>query len=147
MLKQDIYSKSRTISRNNKNYTERKNKTPLEILTSSVIEICTELDNQFFGRYSQLVRQKQISYDHRLINDYIENRFNENHIQNLNPVALVGGFMVLGRNYIIDSEKVNFIFTKELDKAKIISFFNEKKVKEEDIIRYARFWNFLLNNK
>ncbi len=145
MLKQDIYSKSRTISRNNKNYTERKNKTPLEVLTSSVTEICSELDDQFFRRYSQLIRQKQINYDHKLINDYIESRFTENQIQNLNPVALVGGFMVLGRNYIIDSEKVNFIFTKELENVKIISFFNSKKVKEEDIIRYARFWNFLLN--
>jgi len=145
MLKQDIYSKTRTISRNNKNYTERKNKTPLEALTSSVIEICTELEDQFFRRYSQLIRQKQINYDHKLINDYIESKFTENNIQNLNPEALVAGFMVLGRNYIIDSEKVNFIFTKELDGAKIISFFNNKKVKEEDIIRYARFWNFLLN--
>lgn len=144
MFKQDIHTKSRTISRNNKNYSDRKNKTPLETLNSSISEICMELDNQFFREYSQLIRQKQINYDHNLINQYIENNFSENHIENLNPTALVGGFMILGKNYIIDSEKVNFIFTKELNKVKIINFFKNRKVTEEDIIRYGRLWNFLL---
>jgi len=144
MFKQDIHAKSRTISRNNKNYSERKNKTPLETLNSSISEICMELENQFFREYSQLIRQKQINYDHNLINSYIENNFSENHIENLNPTALVGGFMILGKNHIIDSEKVNFIFTKELNKVKIMNFFKNRKVTEEDIIRYARLWNFLL---
>lgn len=145
MFKQDINSKSRIISRNNKNYSDRKNKTPLEALNSSISEICMELDNQFFREYSQLIRQKQINYDHNLINSYIENNFSETHIESLNPAALVGGFMILGKNYIIDSEKVNFVFTKELNKVKIINFFKDKKVKEEDIIRYGRLWKFLLN--
>jgi hypothetical protein len=144
MFRQDINSKSRTISRNNKNYTDRKNKTPFEVLSSSISEICMELDNQFFREYSQLIRQKQINYDHNLINQHIENNFSETHIESLNPAALVAGFMVLGKNYIIDSEKVNFVFTKELNRVKIMNFFKDKKVKEEDIIRYARLWNFLL---
>jgi hypothetical protein len=140
-MHQEIHSNKRTINRNNfdKKKRERRNRSPLEQMTNNVSMICSNLFDDYFDKNINLLRRYNITNDHNLINQLIEDKFTENQIKNLNPAALVGGFLILdGRN--IDANKVEFIFKKEVNGFYIIEYFKSMKVKKEDIIRYARFW-------
>ena len=138
-MQQEINSKKRTIARNAEKFMkkrERRNRSPLEQMTNSISIICSTLFDDYFNRDIQLLRRYKIKNDSRAINEKIEDNFTENQIINLNPAALVGGFLILeGRN--IDANKVEFLFKKS-DSG--IDYFKSLKVKKEEIIRYARFW-------
>ena len=138
-MQQEINSKKRTIARNAEKFMkkrERRNRSPLEQMTNSISIICSTLFDDYFNRDIQLLRRYKIKNDSRAINEKIEDNFTENQIINLNPAALVGGFLILeGRN--IDANKVEFLFKKS---DSVIDYFKSLKVKKEDIIRYARFW-------
>ena len=86
------------------------------------------------------MRKVKVSYDPALIIEYIETEFSEKQISNLNPHALVGGFMILGNNFIIDAAKVEFVF-------KNFAYFETKKIKQDDVVRYGRFWSILLSKE
>ena len=143
-MQQDIRSKNRTISRNmfeRSKKRERYNKTPLEIMTINISLVYNTLFNDYLDNNIDLLRRVKISNDSSLMIEIIEDKFTEKHLKSLNPTALVGGFLILSDNgKSIDANKVKFIFEKEVNGIQVINFFKNQKVKEEDIIRYARFW-------
>ena len=118
---------------------ERINRSPLEKMTYSISTICSILFDDYFYQDIPLLRSYGISNNSNVINEIIENNFSEQQIENLNPTALVGGYLIL-KNKQIDKKKVDFIFKKEVNGIPIIKFFKERNVREEDIIRYARLW-------
>ena len=151
-MQQDIRSKTRTINRNmferNKKR-ERYNKTPLEIMTMNVSMIYNSLFVDYLNTNIDLLRKSKISDDPNLIIETIEKLcdrdiLTEKYLKSLNPVALVGGFLILD-NKNIETTKVKFLFEKEVNGSPVINFFKNQNVKEEDIIRYARFWTYILN--
>ena len=151
-MQQDIRSKTRTINRNmferNKKR-ERYNKTPLEIMTMNVSMIYNSLFVDYLNTNIDLLRKSKISDDPNLIIEIIEKLcdrdiLTEKYLKSLNPVALVGGFLILD-NKNIETTKVKFLFEKEVNGSPVINFFKNQNVKEEDIIRYARFWTYILN--
>ena len=141
-MQQEINSKKRTIARNAEKFMkkrERRNRSPLEQMTNSISIICSTLFDDYFNRDIQLLRRNNIKNDSRVINEKIEDSFTEDQIKNLNPAALVGGFLILEGKYI-DVKKVDFLFKKSTSGDSAIDYFKSLKVKKEDIIRYARFW-------
>lgn len=146
-MHQDIRSKNRTISRNmfeRSKKRERYNKSPQEIMTMNISIIYNTLFNDYLNNNIDLLRGAKISSDSSLMISIIEdNKLTEKNLKSLNPTALVGGFLILSNDgKSIDSNKVNIIFD-----AKVINFFKNQKVKEEDIIRYARFWMTFFQNQ
>jgi len=141
-MHQEIHSKKRTMIRNteqNLKKRERRNRTPLEQMTNSVSIVCTTLFDEYFDKDIPMLRRYNIKNDHNLINEKIEDKFSENQIKNLNPAALVAGFLILqGKN--IDTNKFEFLLKKQTNGVSPIDYFKSLKVKKEDIIRYARFW-------
>lgn len=141
-MQQELYSRKRTLSRNAEKYMkkqDRRNKSPLEQMTNNISIVCNTLFDDYFERDIPMLRRYNIKNDANLINQKIEDKFSENQIKNLNAAALVGGFLILeGKN--IDKNKVDFIFKKKASGDSPIDYFKSLKVREEDIIRYARFW-------
>jgi len=111
-MQSELFFNKRAINRKDLR-SKRKFKTPLEIITTNVIEIINSfLDTEFYND-KQVLFDNKININHNTINDFIENRFSEKQIKNLNPPALVASFMILGKNNNIDSKKLDFLLKRK----------------------------------
>jgi len=144
-MQSELFFNKRAINRKDLR-SKRKFKTPLEIITTNVIEIINSfLDTEFYND-KQVLFDNKININHNTINDFIENRFSEKQIKNLNPPALVASFMILGKNNNIDSKKLDFLLKKKMNNnTPIVNYFYNLNVKDEDIIRYAKLWKHILS--
>lgn len=142
-MQSELFYKKRATARNDLR-SRRKAKSPLEIMTTNIVALSNAfVDDFLLGNRSYLI-SKNINLDFNAINDLVEEKMSDKQITNLNPAALIGGFMILGQNNSIDSNKVEFLFKKKVNDVPVIQFFHDLKVREADIIRYARLWNHLL---
>ena len=141
-MHQEIHSRKRTMIRNaekNMKKRERRNRSPLEQMTNSVSIVYNTLFDEYFTDRSKLQRNNIRDF-RELIIEKIE-LFTEDQLKNLNPAALVGGFIILNLSgKSIESNKVEFVFENKTNGGGAIDYFKSLKVKKEDIIRYARFW-------
>jgi hypothetical protein len=144
-MQSELFFNKRTINRKDLR-SKRKLKTPLEIITTNVVEIINSfLDTEFYND-KQVLFENKININYDIINDFIETRFSEKQIKNLNPPALVASFMILGKNNNIDSKKLDFLLKKKMNNnIPIVNYFYNLNVKDEDIIRYARLWKHILS--
>ena len=144
-MQSELFFNKRTINRKDLR-SRRKLKTPLEIITTNIVEIINSfLDTEFYND-KQILFENKININHNTINDFIETRFSEKQIKNLNPPALVASFMILGKNNNIDSKKLDFLLKKKMNhNLPIVNYFYNLNVKDEDIIRYARLWKHILS--
>ncbi len=144
-MQSELFFNKRAINRKDLR-SKRKLKTPLEIITTNVVEIINSfLDTEFYND-KQVLFENKININHNIINDFIETRFSEKQIKNLNPPALVASFMILGNNNNIDSKKLDFLLKKKMNNnLPIVNYFYNLNVKDEDIIRYARLWKHILS--
>jgi hypothetical protein len=144
-MQSELFFNKRAINRKDI-HSKRKLKTPLEIITTNIVEIINSfLDTEFYNN-KQILFENKININHNIINDFIETTFSEKQIKNLNPPALVASFMILGNNNNIDSKKLDFLLKKKMNNnTPIVNYFYNLNVKDEDIIRYAKLWKHILS--